>query len=457
MEVRKLDCRLLGAIQNSVGFPNVPYDLRKVRVLDNFTAISDLWTNTVHPRDWMETVEGEFSLIAEMPNLHTLLFPKGRIPGGCFCINDFSFLKKCLKLKQLDVSGTNFTDCSLLTGLPALRIARLPHRSQLTNLEALDGLAKVKISFLDKPIGQPAQPVVPVQVEPVPAPEPRQLGESLQKLADELRARTGVLAYRLYIEADRKPDIFDSKFGGLPYWDLSKDYPQDITGQPMQLLAQLNFSSLRVGKPYPETGMLQFFIPQEDEMFGCRFEQIGQGDFRIVYHPEIDGSVTREAVLALGAPEKPCGQSPVFVERAVRVEPQLSCINDRAFSIEEVFRDAVKTVTGEDITGRYSYDYLDEDEYNDLFETLSDGSDGAMNGGHWLLGWPSFTQEDPREPGGPLEEFDTLLLQIDSVYNEEEREYDVLWGDCGVANFFIRLEDLENCDFSRVLYNWDCC
>ena len=80
-----------------------------------------------------------------------------------------------------------------------------------------------------------------------------------------------------------------------------------------------------------------------------------------------------------------------------------------------------------------------------------------MNGGHWLLGWPSFTQEDPREPGGPLEEFGTLLLQIDSVYNEEEREYDVLWGDCGVANFFIRREDLENCDFSRVLYNWDCC
>lgn len=31
-----------------------------------------------------------------------------------------------------------------------------------------------------------------------------------------------------------------------------------------------------------------------------------------------------------------------------------------------------------------------------------------------------------------------------------------MWGDMGVANFFIRREDLLRRDFSRVWYTWDC-
>ena len=33
----------------------------------------------------------------------------------------------------------------------------------------------------------------------------------------------------------------------------------------------------------------------------------------------------------------------------------------------------------------------------------------------------------------------------------------VMWGDVGVANFFIKKEDLERMDFSDVFYTWDCC
>lgn len=38
----------------------------------------------------------------------------------------------------------------------------------------------------------------------------------------------------------------------------------------------------------------------------------------------------------------------------------------------------------------------------------------------------------------------------------QDRKDLVLWGDCGVGNFFIRREDLLRRDFSRVLYIWDC-
>ena len=33
----------------------------------------------------------------------------------------------------------------------------------------------------------------------------------------------------------------------------------------------------------------------------------------------------------------------------------------------------------------------------------------------------------------------------------------ILWGDVGVANFFILPQNLEKKDFSNVLYTWDCC
>jgi uncharacterized protein YwqG len=42
-----------------------------------------------------------------------------------------------------------------------------------------------------------------------------------------------------------------------------------------------------------------------------------------------------------------------------------------------------------------------------------------------------------------------LLLQLDS---DEE----MMWGDSGIANFFIDPDDLRRGDFSRVAYHWDC-
>jgi len=44
-----------------------------------------------------------------------------------------------------------------------------------------------------------------------------------------------------------------------------------------------------------------------------------------------------------------------------------------------------------------------------------------------------------------------LLLQLDS-----DDSIDLMWGDSGVGNFFIKDEDLKNLNFSNVLYNWDC-
>ena len=71
--------------------------------------------------------------------------------------------------------------------------------------------------------------------------------------------------------------------------------------------------------------------------------------------------------------------------------------------------------------------------------------------GSHLLGWPHFTQADPREEDG---RYGTVLFQMASDWEEEETY--VMWGDAGVGNFFIDLEKLKQRDFSDVLYNWDC-
>lgn len=88
----------------------------------------------------------------------------------------------------------------------------------------------------------------------------------------------------------------------------------------------------------------------------------------------------------------------------------------------------------------YSADF-DEDEFD---EELYDAFCGA---GSKILGYPFFTQYDPRND----EEHDVLLFQLDS------EEGFVMWGDCGVANFFINADALKRMDFSDVLYNWDWC
>src|SRR5579875_2187665 len=78
----------------------------------------------------------------------------------------------------------------------------------------------------------------------------------------------------------------NSKFGGIPYWnDDYYAYPKDIKGNPMRLVAQINFNEVyeSVEKssypPYfPNHGLLQFFLPQinsDNSYWGVCFDSKG--------------------------------------------------------------------------------------------------------------------------------------------------------------------------------------
>ena len=276
------------------------------------------------------------------------------------------------------------------------------------------------------------------------------LNERSRQLLDEIKRRTQTTAYVLAFDSESTPTIFDSKVGGLPYWDPAKTYPTDSNGKKMYLLAQINFDQDKAESPLPQSGMLQFFIGGE-EMYGLDFDHpTEQKDWRIVYHEKVDASVTAETVEAMGIPSNNGDDeevdSPVFrscVFRLVKKETWLTPDNWERF-------DELTLEVAEDLFGETNAESADEVFGEEQYALVQD-EDFNFENSH-LLGHPFFTQADIRERGW---RYDTLLFQLDTECCEEQDI--VMWGDCGVGNFFINVEDLKRLDFSNVLYNWDCC
>lgn len=430
-----MDSKLFYAVKCALGrLPVVAYDLKKIKVLDQFGGdVNPYYENVA-----AQVIEGDFSAISIMENLHTLSFFHGR-GARQIQVDNFSFLPQCKRLKKLDLRDTNFTDCSLLLQLPALIYVQLPERSQLIHLEALDALpSKTKVEILP-----PQEPVAQATLleKKIPAGS-----EQVKAIIGEIKTRTAANSYVLTIQPEKQPGIFDSKFGGLPYWDLTSPYPVGGDGKKLVLLAQINFNQFPVEEPLPQSGLLQFFVGQDD-FFGADWDRLDQQiNFRVVYHKIIDRTVTPEQIQALDIPTHADLQYwPVLQEVAVQMEKAAAYMGPDDGRFEEIFRQVVKMTAGEDIGEQRSYQYLNEEDYEYLYDQLS-------NSGHRLLGYPYFTQEDPR-PTDCL--YDTLLFQMDSEIAGGV-DY-TMWGDMGVGNFFINMEDLKKCDFSRVLYTWDCC
>lgn len=277
--------------------------------------------------------------------------------------------------------------------------------------------------------------------------------EKVKKIVARIKEDTAMTAYKLTIIKDSTPGIFESKFGGVPYWDMEKEYPKDSNGKNMMLLAQINFTKAALeDERLPKEGMLQFFLASEDDVYGMDFEEAdSQKDFRVIYHENINSYITEEQVLALDIPiatnEDTNEYSPLFKEAAVEITKTTAYLGIEDYHFDKVFAQTVNHICQENIQEQGFYRYLRSEDRDYVFNEF-------CSSGHWILGYPYFTQSDPRNYRDD-EYYDTLLFQIDSDAIDHE-DY-VLWGDCGVANFFINGQALKNKDFSKVLYNWDCC
>jgi uncharacterized protein YwqG len=251
--------------------------------------------------------------------------------------------------------------------------------------------------------------------------------------------------FRDQIEASVKPyihitptenealNLWQSKFGGLPYLPKDCEYPRDNKGNPLFLLAQINLAEMPELEGFPEEGILQFYIADADD-YGLDFDNPKKQDrFRVLYFPEVSKS-----------------EGDLITDFSFLPSPELlPFVYGMACSL--VFQQNVMPVTVED----FQFQTLLGDDFLARFgekeeEIIEEYVEKFEAEGHRVGGYPLFTQEDPRTNLKGEEEY-RLLLQIDT-----DPQIDLMWGDSGVANFFMTQTDLDNLDFSKVLFHWDC-
>ncbi|MDO4657216.1 MAG: YwqG family protein [Kingella sp. (in: b-proteobacteria)] len=94
-------------------------------------------------------------------------------------------------------------------------------------------------------------------------------------------------------DAHDRPHIWQSKVGGNPYLPLGADYPRNANGEPLTLLAQVNFAEMLPLPDFLSSGLLQFFIDGTDYSCGMDFEYQSMEKHRVVYHPEVTHDLTQ--------------------------------------------------------------------------------------------------------------------------------------------------------------------
>jgi len=289
------------------------------------------------------------------------------------------------------------------------------------------------------------------------------------------------------------PSIPDSptatKIGGLPYLPAHVDWPTYTHG-PMMFYAQLNFDELPPLPGFPERGIVQFFggtdeIFGSDDADGCFVRWIEDTTAPSVgTRPEgafcDDGPFTnRDTVLplrgvletalpssemsrirnwAVGGPYPDENDRDMFASRTEVLRRGDELIIIKAHGRELHWRKG--TPGGEweekkEFTANKTNERIDElkqEALNDGFVEYPEAFNRVVtilidfNAGHRVGGYPFFTQTDPR----PAFADSIQLLQLDSDMP------DVMWGDVGLAHWFISSEDLACRDFSNVTFAWDC-
>lgn len=272
---------------------------------------------------------------------------------------------------------------------------------------------------------------------------------TIEEISEAVKNETCIKSYKINKEKVDNLTIFDSKFGGIPYWDFSKEYPIDSKGNKLKLLAQINFEKENFNdNRLPQKGILQFFISSSEDGYGMNDDKLdNQTDWRVIYHENLNYDITEENIKNKGVKTFneaiPCYYAPFNDTYKINFqicEEVMDCNNEgfRAL-VAKILRDKFDVTVEERKVENY-LEQIDKKYYKKF----------RSNWGHKLLGYPAFTQTDPRIYKDKYSRYDTLLLQIDS-------DDDIMWGDCGVANFFINKNDLLNKNFDNILYNWDCC
>jgi uncharacterized protein YwqG len=216
-----------------------------------------------------------------------------------------------------------------------------------------------------------------------------------------------------------------SKFLGKPFVPEGTDYPVDRHGNPLVLIAQINFSETPELEGFPSEGILQLYF-STSEWWDM------PGEEKIIY-------ISGDDLNKIARTDLPSIKAEYYEELPVWKIHKLK------------FKKSIDTGSSEDC--QFSFDFSGKD-YWDFEEDLTEEGKKEFNDyfsgeGHKIGGYAYFTQSDPRDYSDGQKD-DIQLLQIDT---DEE----IMFGDSGIGHIFISPEDLVKNDFGKAYFYWDCC
>lgn len=236
----------------------------------------------------------------------------------------------------------------------------------------------------------------------------------------QIQLKKSVLNYVEIICTTDMPGIAASKFAGYPYLPKTSQYPKDLNGRAMQLLAQINFSEFPFPAPFPQQGLLQFFVSENAYNFS---DTVNRQDYFFVHYYE---STNEDATTDFP-----------HMNESFPIE--------KNYALEYVLRSEPVSATdyrlSNFIPNASSYMFEDGQTFEDVYLSTFLGAN------HKIGGYPYFIEDDFRKNSPFLQRYDTLLLQI--ISNDEEG---IMWGNSGVVSFFINREKLKQLDFTDIYF-----
>jgi uncharacterized protein YwqG len=213
--------------------------------------------------------------------------------------------------------------------------------------------------------------------------------------------------------------LTQSKIGGLPYMPAGESTRKLLADRTVLFIAQIDLAVARPPAPFPQSGLLQLWSGSDD-LYGMETEGI-----RCVYHED----VSRPHVVGYDGTKR--GEFSPFTHaatgRALTFTADTELMPTGDYRWDEWL-----------ITNGVTSD-LERLELAEAWDTVVESS------GHRLGGYCAFTQEDPRDSAQPL----LSLAQLDSIEP-------LMWGDAGIAHWWISEADLVERRFDRVTIYWDC-
>jgi uncharacterized protein YwqG len=225
------------------------------------------------------------------------------------------------------------------------------------------------------------------------------------------------------------------RLGGPVWLAEGQEWPLSAQGQPMEFLAQIDFAAMPALPGFPRAGVVQVFLPTDDDLFGMHPDDPGLGGGGIVTRarPNGAGAVRHENL-------------PDF-DWAQQASPFRSD-TDRLDGVVLVSTPFTAQIDSNQWQAEARLEGHRRREGAERWEDALEAAFTPSRHTHHVGGYPVFSQYDFREPG-KHDDYDTCLLHLTS-------DDHVQWSDVGDANIMIRAEDLARGDFSRVIFWWDC-